>query len=267
MFPGRVARDTIDSMTARTALIRPVPDSFPRALVRNGRPAFDLDLARAQHQEYVRLLEESGHIVRVVPPDEAHPDCVFIEDAAVILGTVALATRPGAESRRGEVPPVAEALAHRFDIAEISAPGTLDGGDVMVLGERVFVGRSSRTNDDGIGQLRAVADHQGYDVVTVDVEGVLHLKSAVLPIDEQTLVVTPGTVDESRFEGLRIMYEHEDERHRFSALPLGEGQVLVTASAPSTAAGVAGLGKEVVAIDVSQIQTADGGLTCMSILF
>jgi dimethylargininase len=254
-------------MTARTALIRPVPDSFPKALVREGRREIDLALARAQHQEYVRHLEESGHKIEVVPPDEAHPDCVFIEDAAVILGTIALATRPGAESRRGEVGPVMEALAHRFDTAEIRAPGTLDGGDVMVLGETVYVGRSSRTNDDGIGQLRAVAHHQGYGVVTVDVEHVLHLKSAALPIDDQTVVVTPGTVDEIKFDGLRILYEREDERHRFSALPLGDGRVMTTANAPSTAEALASLGHEVVPVDISQIQAADGGLTCMSIIF
>jgi dimethylargininase len=254
-------------MTARTALIRPVPDSFPKALVREGRPEIDLALARAQHQGYARLLEELGLTVQVVPADEAHPDCVFIEDVAVILGNVAVATRPGAESRRGEVRPVAEALARHFDVAEISAPGTLDGGDVMVLGETVYVGRSSRTNDDGIGQLRAVAHHQGYRVVTVEMGHVLHLKSAVLPVDGQTVVVTPGTVDESSLGGLRILYEHEDERHRFSALPLGEGRVLVTANAPSTAEVVAGLGKEIIPVDVSQIQAADGGLTCMSILF
>jgi dimethylargininase len=254
-------------MTARTALIRPVPDSFPEALVREARPEIDLALARAQREEYARLLEESGLTVQVVPPDEAHPDCVFIEDVAVILGEVAVATRPGAETRRGEVLPVAEALARHFAVSAISAPGTLDGGDVMVLGETVYVGRSSRTNDDGIGQLRAVAHHQGYKVVTVDVVNVLHLKSAVLPIDGQTIVVTPGTVDETRLDGLRILYEHEDERHRFSALPVGGGRVLVTANAPITADEVAGTGKEVIPVDVSQIQAADGGLTCMSILF
>jgi dimethylargininase len=254
-------------MTARTALIRPMPDSFPKALVREGRAEIDLALARAQHQEYVRLLEESGHEIQIVPPDEAHPDCVFIEDAAVIVGRVAVTTRPGAESRRGEVQPVMEALASRFDITEIRAPGTLDGGDVMILGETVYVGRSSRTNDEGIGQLRAVAHHQGYGLVTVDVRDVLHLKSAALPIDDQTLVVTPGTVDERKFDGLRILYEHEEERHRFSALPLGAGRVMVTANAPSTAEQVASLGHEVVPVDVSQIQAADGGLTCMSIIF
>jgi dimethylargininase len=192
---------------------------------------------------------------------------VFIEDTAVILGTVGVVTRPGAESRRGEVGPVAQVLAGRFDIAEISAPGTLDGGDVLILGDVVYVGRSSRTNDEGIGQLRAVAHHQGFGVVTVDVEEVLHLKSAVLAIDEGTVVVTPHTVDESKLDGLRVLYEHDEERNRFSALPLVDGRIVVTANAPATAAMVSALGHDILPLDISEIQAADGGLTCMSVLF
>ncbi|HEU4917055.1 MAG TPA: arginine deiminase family protein [Acidimicrobiia bacterium] len=253
-------------MTDRTALIRPVPDSFPLALVRHGRPDIDLGLARAQHREYRRVLEETAHVVHVVPTDEAHPDCVFIEDTAVIVGTVAIIARIGAESRRGETPPVAEYLSRRFDIVEMRPPGTLDGGDVFLLDDVFYVGRSSRTNDDGIGQLRAIAHHQGFPVVTVDVEDALHLKSAVLPIDDETVVVTPRSVDESKLEGLRVLYEHDDERNRFSALPLDERTVLVTADAPVTAASVAAMGHAIVPLDVSEIQAADGGLTCMSIM-
>jgi dimethylargininase len=111
-----------------------------------------------------------------------------------------------------------------------------------------------------------VAHHQGLEVVTVDVEEVLHLKSAVLPVDETTVVVTPRCVDESKLEGLQILYEHEEERHRFSALPLPDGTVMVTAAAPQTSARVVSRGVEVVPIDVSQFQMADGGLTCMSII-
>jgi dimethylargininase len=148
----------------------------------------------------------------------------------------------------------------------VSAPGTLDGGDVLLLGDIVYVGRSARTDDEGIDQLRAVAHHQGLEVVTVDVEDVLHLKSAVLPIDEETVVVTPRCVDESKLDGFQILYEHEQERHKFSALPLPDGTVMVTAAAPQTSERVVSRGVEVVPIDVSQFQMADGGLTCMSII-
>ena len=255
------------AMTDRTALIRPVPDSFDRALVREGQPRIEVALARAQHDEYRLHLARAGHTIEVVPTDEAHPDCVFIEDTAVIVGEVAIMTRPGAISRRGETLPVATALSARFAIAHISDPGTLDGGDVFIMGDVVYVGRSARTNSDGIDQLRAIVFHQGLGLVTVEVKEVLHLKSGVLPIDGETVVVTRGTVEEEKLGALEILYEDEAERHLFSALPLGDGRVLVTASAPSTAETVAGSGYEVVPIDVSQIQAADGGLTCMSILF
>jgi dimethylargininase len=203
----------------------------------------------------------------VVPADEDHPDCVFIEDTAVIVGEIAVITRPGAPSRRGETGPVAAALLDRFQTVETTSPATLDGGDAFTLGDTLYVGRSSRTNEEGVNQLGTVALEQGLKTVTVGVEGVLHLKSAVLPIDRDTVVVTPGTVAEDKLHGLDILYEDPGERHRFSALPLGEGTVLVTAAAPVTAEMVSGRGHVVRMIDVSEIQAADGGLTCMSILF
>lgn len=252
---------------APTALIRPVPDSFDHALVRGNRPNLDVSRARAQHDRYRAQLETTGYRVEVVPPDELHPDCLFIEDTAVVVGDVAVVTLPGAAARRGETPPVAEALSRHFALEHIAAPGTLDGGDVMIMDQALYVGRSERTNDHGIDQLRQIAAAQGLDVVPVGVHSALHLKSAVLPVDGETVVVTPDAVDEGALSGLRIVYEAGSERNRFSALPLVDGRVLVTANAPATSELVAGLGIEVSPIDVSEIQAADGGLTCMSILF
>ena len=249
-----------------TALLRAVAETFDRAIVsEHGRPP-DVTRARTQHEAYAAALRGAGYEIEMVPADDSHPDCVFIEDTAVVLGSAVVATRPGAEERRAEVIPVVERLEGRFPVTGIEAPGTLDGGDVMIMGDTVYVGRSKRTNDEGIAQLRAVADQQGSVVIAVPVDGVLHLKSGVLPVDEETVVVTPGTVDESLLTGLRVVYEAPHERHAFSALPLRNGEVLVTASAPDTAALVADLGLDVVSIDVSEIQAADGGLTCMSIL-
>jgi dimethylargininase len=248
------------------ALVRPVPDCFDRALVREGAPVIDTDVARAQHLEYCRHLAGAGYQVQIVPADEAHPDCVFIEDTAVVIGDTALITRPGAVGRRGEIEPVAEALSRYFRTTRVVAPGTIDGGDVLVVGGMVYVGRSQRTNEAGIEQLRAVAAEERLETTVVAVHDALHLKSAALPIDEGTLVVTRDAVDEHAFNGLHILYEADEERHRFSALPLRDGRVMVTASAPVTSSLVARAGHETVAIDVSQIQAADGGLTCMSIL-
>lgn len=250
-----------------TALLRSIPESFRDAITgERGRPP-DVELARAQHARYRDHLEASGYAIEALAADEAHPDCVFVEDTVVIIGSVALITWPGAPSRRGEIEPVAAALADRFEIARAGAPATLDGGDVFTLGNRTWVGISQRTNPEGAQRVGEVASGQGLGVVPVPVTGVLHLKSAVSPVDEETVVVTPGTVDESLLTGLRLIYEDPGERHRFSALPLRTGRVMVTANAPRTADQLAAKGLEPIPIDVSEIQAADGGLTCISVLF
>ncbi|MFZ0626824.1 MAG: arginine deiminase family protein [Acidimicrobiia bacterium] len=249
------------------AMLRGVPDTFDRAITRDPAARPDVALARSQHDVYSRRLSEAGFDIELLPPDDRFPDSVFIEDAAVVVGAVAVITRPGAVSRKGETTAVADRLSRHFRLAEIEPPGTIDGGDVLMVGRNLYVGLSERTSRNGIDQLTAVARDQDMDVVTVPVVGALHLKSVVLPVAEETVVVTEGTVDVGLFDGLEIIREDPTERMQFSALPLGGDRVLVTASAPRTAGSVEKRGLETVPIDISEFQTADGGLTCMSILF
>lgn len=250
-----------------TALLREIPDTFDRAIVSDPDATIDVTQARNEHAEYSSRLERARYEVVVVASDPDHPDCVFIEDTALVVGETAVTTRPGAPSRRGEVGPVAKALERWYPVVSIEAPATLDGGDVIVLSDKVLVGRSKRTDPGGIAQLASIVSRAGLETLVVPVHEGLHLKSAVLPIDGETMVVTPGAVEESRLDGFRLLTEHETERFRFSALPLADGSVLVTESAPRTAESLHGLGFDVVPIDISQIQAADGGLTCMSLLF
>lgn len=249
------------------ALLREVASTFDRAIVSDPGRRPDVALARKQHDGYARVLADAGFDVERIPADDDHPDSVFIEDTAVIVGSIAVVTRPGAAERRGEVGPVAEALQKKLPLARIEAPGTLDGGDVMIVGGRVYVGRSQRTNVAGIAQLETIAASQGMEVTTVPVRGVLHLKSAVLPVSDTTVVVTPDTVDEQLLSELTMVHEASHERHEFSAVRLGPNKVLVTASAPDTAGLVTEAGITTIPIDVSEIQAADGGLTCMSIIY
>jgi dimethylargininase len=199
--------------------------------------------------------------------DSRFPDSVFVEDPVVVVGRTALITRLGAASRVGEEVLVAEKLASHLDIVSMAPPATLEGGDVFIVNETVYVGRSERTNQEGINQLSEIAAQHQLGVVPVDVSGVLHLKSSVLPIDSETVVVTPGTVDESKLAAFRVIHENVTERHKFSALALQTGVVIVTHNAPRTSEQVAALGQEVIPVDVSEIQAADGGLTCMSVMF
>jgi dimethylargininase len=213
------------------------------------------------------MLRSAGYIIEEVRADDAHPDCVFVEDVAVVLGSVAVMTRPGAPSRRDEGPPVREAFARRFPIATIEAPGTLDGGDVMQVGGSVFVGQSTRTNREGIEQLATIAARSGIRVVTVRVYDGLHLKSAVLPLDAETVLVAADSVDENALGDLRVLNVDPAERFSASALPMRDGRLMVTTTAPATIEMLVGRGYSVAPLDVTELQAADGGLTCLSILF
>ena len=248
-------------------LFREIPDTFDQAIVRRGTPNIDVGQARKQHSAYRQHIEGAGYATTMLAADARFPDSVFVEDPVVIVGRTALITRLGTASRVGEEVLVAEMLAFHLDIVSMAPPATLEGGDVFIVNETIYVGRSERTNQEGINQLSEVAAQHELGVVPVDVSGVLHLKSAVLPIDSETVVVTPGTVDESMLAAFRVIHEDDTERHRFSALPLQSGVVIVTKDSPRTSEQVAALGQEVIPIDVSEIQAADGGLTCMSVMF
>jgi dimethylargininase len=253
-------------MTRPVALLRDVPDSFPSALT-SAEPAdpIDLSAARTQHAAYRAALEHGGFATMVVPADEAHPDCVFIEDTAVVIGSRALATRPGRPERRGEVRPVAAALTELVAVAEMEAPATLDGGDVLQVGRTVFVGRSERTDAAGITALGRFARRRGRRTVPVGVDGVLHLKSAVTALDAHTVFVWPGVVDVAAFDGLRLIMAPGDDPHAANVVRLPDGTVLMAAGHPEAADILLRAGYAVVAVDVSEFATADGGVTCLSI--
>ncbi|MDJ0962543.1 MAG: dimethylargininase [Acidimicrobiia bacterium] len=253
-------------MTVPIAFVRGVPDSFVHAIARGGAPHIDVVNARSQHTEYCRALSDAGYAVELIAADEAHPDCPFLEDAAVVLSGVAIAARPGAESRRGEVPPVAEAVGRHRELRTIEPPGTVDGGDVLWIGDRIYIGRSERTNDDGIAQFARFAAEVGLSTFSVDVHDVLHLKSAVSYLGEDTVLIAPGCADPNVFAQFRIIEKAADETHRASTLVLGERRVLMTTTASATMRRVADAGFDVVPIDMSEFQAADGGLTCLSIL-
>lgn len=248
------------------AFLRAVPDSFPRALKSEPSATIDLLGARAQHDVYRRSLVDAGYDVAVIEADDAHPDCPFIEDVAVVLGSSIVVAHPGAPSRRGEVTPVAEALGAFMPLKRIEPPGTLDGGDVLVIDDTVYVGRSVRTNDSGIAQLEEFAAEEGSRTISVDVSGVLHLKSAVGHLGEAMVLIAPDSVDRSIFSGYHQIEKAPGEEHLASVLRLKNGSLVVTASAPRTNQRMADVGFGLVPIDVSEFQTADGGLTCLSLL-
>lgn len=249
-----------------TALIRSVPDSFAKALVMGERPSIDVLRAREQHRLYQSFLEGAGYTVETVATDEAHPDCPFIEDAAVVLDTLAVITRPGAPERRGETGPVEGALRPLLGIRRIEAPGTIDGGDVLRIGSTVFIGVSTRTNKQAIDQFAGFAAEDDLAVVAVPVSRVLHLKSAVVALDDETVLIAPDCVDAGRFSDYRQIEKARGESHLASVLRLRGGVLGMTTTAPETTARLQAAGFDPVLVDSSEFQAADGGLTCLSIL-
>jgi dimethylargininase len=229
------------------------------------RPILDVDRARGQHDAYRQMLIGAGYQVGVVPTDENCPDCPFIEDTAVVLDRLAVVTRPGAPERRGETPAVAGALSETMPIVELTEPATLDGGDVLHIGSTVFVGRSSRTNDAGIAQLAEIASSVGMRVIAAPVSKVLHLKSAVAALDDESILIAPGCTDPAVFVGYRMIEKPPGETAA-SALKLHDGSIVVTASSPVTMGLVSAAGFDVDWFDSSEFQKADGGLTCLSLL-
>jgi dimethylargininase len=246
--------------------MRAVPDSFGEALMSGPRSAIDVAAARRQHDAYRAVLIDAGYTVEVLPADEAHPDCPFIEDTAIVLDDTAVITRPGAPERRGEVGPVAAALGTRLAVATITEPGTLDGGDVMRMGNRVFVGRSARSNAEGIEQLSRFTTMLGLTQRPIYMAGALHLKSAVLPLDDSTLLLSIDHIDPEAFGDYRIVPMAPGEGELASVLPLANGTVLTTVNTPGTIEALELAGYKVIPVDISQFQAADGGLTCLSIL-
>ena len=251
-------------MAPPIAFVRSVPRSFSEALS-GGSPGAGIDVAaaREQHARYVAVLADGGFQLEALDTPSGLADGPFIEDTGVLLAGTLVLTRPGAPSRRAEVAGVGEALEDRFDIRTIEAPGTLEGGDVLRIGNRLFVGRSSRTNDDGIQQLAAIAAEQGIETIPVSVRNTLHLKSVITALDDKTLVAAPGKFDSVVFDRYEVLWVRGEREVNVLALP--NSSILIPASKAVLQEVVAAAGYEVATVDVSEFEKADGGLTCLSL--
>jgi dimethylargininase len=228
-----------------------------------GREPIDAVRAAAQHDAYERLLQKHGCTLVHVDPAPDHPDGVFVEDAAIVVDEVAVITRPGAESRRGETDSVAKALARHRPLCQIEAPATIDGGDVLRVGRNVFVGLSQRTNNDGIAQLRNCLAPFGYQVIATAFRGCLHLKSAVTMLDERTLLFNPDWVD--AISGFEMVAVAQEEPHAANVLRLGE-VVIAGAEQPRTNRLLEQRGYNVDIVVMSELMKAEAGVTCCSVI-
>lgn len=230
------------------------------------RSPIDVELAERQHAQYSQTLISLGCRLLELPPEPHLPDSVFVEDTVIVLDDVAVLTRPGAESRLPEVASVANVIELWRPCVRIEAPGTLDGGDVLRIGRDVFVGQSGRSNAEGIAQLAAAIAPYGYRTVPVPVRGCLHLKSAVTLVAPYTLLINDAWIDRSHWPGMRFIAVAPEEPHAANALLVAD-TVIHPASEKLTRERLVAAGLRVLPVDVSEVQKAEGGVTCCSVIF
>ena len=253
-------------MPEAVAITRAVSSGLAECeLTYQSRVPIDIEVARAQHRAYEQALAAAGYRIERLDADSAMPDSVFVEDMAIVFDELAILTRPGADSRRREMHAIAAALAAYRPLHEIQPPGTVDGGDVLVAGRNVYVGRSTRTNRAAAVQIRRLLGPFGYTVTETDVRGCLHLKSAVTVLDDERLLVNPQWIDAAAFDRFTLVDIDPDEPSAANALRLADRIIFPTAF-PRTADRLAALGLRVERVDASELAKAEGAVTCCSLI-
>jgi dimethylargininase len=230
------------------------------------RTRIDVTRARSQHDAYERCLVDAGCRVERLATDDTMPDSVFVEDIAVVFDELAVITRPGAESRRAETPAIATMLGRHRSLRCIESPGTVDGGDVLVAGRRVFVGESGRTNAAGLDQLRLILGPFGYAVHGAGVTGCLHLKSAVTDVADGVLLMNRAWTASQAFGDFTIVDVDPAEPFAANALRIGD-LVVLPAAFPRTRARLVARGLRVREVEADELAKAEGGVTCCSLVF
>ena len=232
------------------------------------RPRDPIDVAKAvaEHACYEDALRSLGATVVHAPPEPTLPDAVFVEDAALVFAETAVMTRPGAPVRRREVESMAKVLSAYRPLFAIQAPGTLDGGDVMAVGRKIYVGLSSRTSHEGIAQLDQHLSEWGYEVIPVPVTGCLHLKSAVTQVADNLLLINDRWVSPECFGSMGTVTVAPGEPDAANALLIG-ASVIYPTHHPATAERLERAGVRVVPVPCGELAKAEGGVTCCSVVF
>ncbi|MGH9675831.1 MAG: dimethylarginine dimethylaminohydrolase family protein [Candidatus Acidiferrum sp.] len=230
------------------------------------RQPIDLQIAQAQHRAYEQLLEKLGARVISLPAEPALPDSMFVEDPAIVLDELAVIFPLGTESRRPEAASLAQAISKFRKLAYVALPGALEGGDILCVGLTLFVGLSKRSNAEGIRQLGSILAPHDYEVIAVRVTGCLHLKSAVTSLGRNALLANRSWFDTTPFSSFDWIDVDPTEPHAANALAFGD-TVIFPASFPRTRARIEARGFHVAPLDISELQKAESGLTCSSLIF
>lgn len=250
------------------AIVRPPADTFAAGITSSNLGPPDLPLALEQHDTYCRTLERLGLALVRLAPEPDFPDSTFVEDAAIVTTRGAILTRPGAASRAGEVAAIGAVLGERFpELAEITAPGTVDGGDVCEAGRHFFIGLSGRTNPEGAAQLTQWLRWYDFSSSVIDIRampGLLHLKTGLSWLGERRLLAAGEVAGEEALSGWEIVRVPEGEDHAANCIRVNDA-LLVARGFPATSALLGGLGYDVVPLDMTEYGKMDGGLSCLSL--
>jgi dimethylargininase len=248
------------------AIVRPVsPSIVDCALTYLDRQPIDPALAARQHDAYVATLRDLGAEIIELPAAPELPDAVFVEDTAVVVNELGVITAPRLDSRRQEVQSTAAVLTEYRPLKQISGEGTVEGGDVLRIGRTLYVGLSRRSNQEGIDQLADFLRPYEYDVRATPFDGALHLKTACTYIGNRTLLANPRWIDTSLFDDVEVVEVAPGEEEAGNALLLHD-TVVMPSNFPRTRAALEERGFRVVPVDVSELQKAEAGVTCCSIL-
>ena len=248
------------------AIVRTPGPNFHDGLTTSllGKPNYDLLLQ--QHQAYVQTLEQLGLTVTVLDPHADYPDAYFVEDTAVVMPEVAIIAIPGATARQGEQHSIQTELARHRPIENITDPGRIDGGDVLMVERHFFVGISDRTNPEGARQFGSIIESVGYSWSEIPVGAGLHLKSSVNYVGKNTLLLTAPFENMSLFESYAKIVLSEADAYAANTLWIND-TLIVPRGFPQVSQALAELGLTIIELDVSEMAKMDGGLTCLSLRF
>ncbi|HET9588114.1 MAG TPA: arginine deiminase family protein [Anaerolineales bacterium] len=248
------------------AITREVSPRFDECEITHiDRSPINLEIAHAQHREYIQALKALGCEVIELPAETDLPDSVFVEDTAFILPEAAVITRPGAASRRPETDSIARALEPYRNLLFIREPATVDGGDVLVLGKDIFVGMSTRSSRAAVDQMNELLAGFGYSAHPVEMHDCLHLKTAVTRVDERTLLINPSWLESRHFAGFDCIEIDPAEPFAANCLPVN-GEIIFPAVFPKTLARLAARGYKVRDVQVDELAKAEGAVTCCSLM-
>ena len=249
-----------------TAITRQVSPRFCDCeLTHLERIPINLEIARAQHDDYTQALEKLNCHIIELPAEPDFPDSVFVEDTAVILPEAALVTRPGAQSRRGEIKDIAATLRPYRELIYVREPATVDGGDVLVIGHEIFVGLSTRSGLEAVTQMQEALGGFGYRVTGLPLYDCLHLKSAVTALGPDAVLINPRWVETGPFAKYERVEISPGEPFAANILMIGDSGIYPTAF-PETQRILEKRGVPLITVDVSEIAKAEGAVTCCSLI-